>query len=311
MGFEKHRIAADTTSTSDLCVFGIRYLLDERLIDKDDIGAVVVVTITPDHFVPHVGNIIQGKLGFGRDVLFIDIAQGCAGFILGLLEAYLLLDAMPDKKILVVNADVLSHRVSKQDRGSYPLVGDAAAITVVECDESTFAYVGIEMDGSRRDALIIPAGGSRLPSSPKTLEKVDAGDGNIRSLEDLRMDGQAVFRFVQEDAPVQIESILEFAGVSKEAIDWFFFHQPNEFMLQKLAEKLGVSSDKVPMNIVRNLGNPSGASIPVDMTYNAADDLLSNKRKCCLSAFGGGLCCGTIVTDVGNLEFCKYIESDL
>lgn len=311
MGFEKHRIAKDETSTSDLCVYGLEYLLEKGALNRDEIGAIVAVTITPDHFVPHVGTIVQGKLGLSQEVFCIDITQGCAGFIMGLMEAYMLLEVLGDKKVVLLNADVLSHRVSKKDRGSYPLVGDAAAITIVENAPSKDIYCGIRMDGTRGDALVIPAGGSRMPCTEETARMVDAGDGNIRSKDHLVMNGQAVFDFVQRDAPGLIEDVLAQAGVVKEDIDWYLFHQPNEFMLQKLAERLAIPFEKVPMNIVREFGNPSGASIPVDITHNLASLLANADQLCCLSAFGGGLCCGAIVTEIGHLDFCEMIESNL
>ena len=132
MGFEKHRIAKKGTAASDLCLFGIEHLLVNGLIKNDEIGAIVVVTVTPDHFLPQVSTILQGKLGLSHEVFCVDISQGCAGFIVGLLESFMLLDHMADKKVLLLNVDVLSHKVSKQDRGSYPLIGDAATVAVIE-----------------------------------------------------------------------------------------------------------------------------------------------------------------------------------
>src|SRR4029077_18314927 len=106
-------------------------------------------------------------------------------------------------------------------------------------------HANIKMDGTGSDALVIPAGGFRLPCSAETAVVSDAGDGNSRSLNDLRMDGTAVFNFVQREVPPMIDDLLRTADVSKEAIDYFLFHQPNRFMLQKLADKLGVPHDKI------------------------------------------------------------------
>lgn len=311
MGFEKHRIAKPETATSDFCVYGIKELINRGLLTKEEIGAVIVVTITPDHFVPHVSNVIQGELGLSQDVFCLDIAQGCVGFILGLIESFMLLDHMEDKKVVLCNADVLSHRVSKQDRGSYPLVGDGASITVLENAPSDSFSFEVLMDGTRRDALIIPAGGSRMPSSAATMEMEDAGDGNIRSLENLVMDGQGVFNYVQTDAPELIEKVIKDAELDKDQIDWFLFHQPNEFMLRKLAERLKVPYEKVPMNVVSQFGNPSGASIPYAIASNLADELTSSSKLCCLSGFGGGLCCGVAIANIGNFDFCDMVVSDL
>jgi 3-oxoacyl-[acyl-carrier-protein] synthase-3 len=268
-------------------------MLDEHLVNRDEIGAVVAVTITPDHFVPHVSSIIQGRCGLPRDVLCVDISQGCAGFIMGLAQSFMILEHMDDRKVLLFNTDVLSHKVSKRDRNSYPLIGDAAAVTVVQNrKEAKDAYFNIYMDGSLRDALIIPAGGSRLPSSPDTAKVSDDGGGNFRSLDNMRMDGMEVFNFVQTEVPGLIDETLTCAGVSKDEVDWYLFHQPNRFMLEKLADRAGIPREKVFMNIVENYGNPSSASIPLAVAHNLGEDILENVYTCCLCAFGGGLARG-------------------
>jgi 3-oxoacyl-[acyl-carrier-protein] synthase-3 len=311
MGYEKHRIAKDSTSTSDLCVFGVKHLIDEGKIDVSAFGAIITVTLTPDHFVPHVSNIVQAECGFGHDVICMDVLQGCCAFELGLLQAFLLLEHI-EKKVLVLAADVLSHKVSKQDRNSYPLIGDAAAVTVVENDENAGeVWFNLRMDGTRRNVLEIPAGGSRMPCTLETAKIEDDGEGNLRSKNNLRMDGTAVFQFVQKDVPNLILETLELSGWLKEDIDWFLFHQPNRFMLRKLAEKIGAPYEKVPMNIVENYGNPSGASIPMVISHNLAREMVAGKYRCVLSAFGSGLAWCAMTMELGNLDFCDIVVSDL
>ena len=211
MGYEKHRIAADSTSTSDLCVCGLEHLFERGLLKREDIGALLVLTITPDHFVPHTANVVQGRCGLATDVLCMDIAQGCGGFILGLMQGFMILDHMPEKKVVLMNADVLSHKISKQDRNSYPLCGDAATITILENDpQGGDIWYNLRMDGSRGEVLKIPAGGSRLPCSPETAIMHDEGDGNLRSLDNMCMNGEAVFQFVQRDVPPLLEETMVF-----------------------------------------------------------------------------------------------------
>ncbi|MHC1773550.1 MAG: ketoacyl-ACP synthase III [Flexilinea sp.] len=312
MGFEKHRIVHDSTATSDLCVAGLQYLLDNNLITKDEIGGIIVVTTTPDHLIPPVSNIIHGKFGFDKEVVCLDISQGCVAFLIGLMQAFMLLDRINNKKMMVFTADVLSKRVSQQDRNSYPLIGDGAAITIVENDLSAKDIFFISYnDGSRRDALIIPAGGSRLPCSIETSIRRDiANDGNLRALDNLTMNGSDVFTFVQTEVPPLIEETVTYAGKTKSEIDWFLFHQPNKFMLKKLAERLGVPYEKVPMNIVENYGNPSGASIPFCITHNLSSLMKQEEFLCCLSAFGSGLSWAAMVLELGKLDFCEMLISD-
>ncbi|GHV55853.1 3-oxoacyl-[acyl-carrier-protein] synthase 3 [Synergistales bacterium] len=312
MGYEKHRIARDGASSSDLCVYGLNRLINEKIIDPGEIGAIIAVTITPDYFVPHVSNIIQGRCGLQNDVLCVDISQGCAGFIIGLSHAFMLLEHLGGKKVLLFNADVLSHKVSKRDRNSYPLIGDMATVTLVENSRGARdIFFNIYMDGSRGSALIIPAGGSRLPCSQLTAEMRDDGEGNFRSLDNMKMDGFEVFNFVQREVPRMVGETLGYAGVNKEEVDWYLFHQPNKFMLQKLADSIGVPREKVFMNIVENYGNPSGASIPAVIAHNLSEDIGREKYLCCLAAFGGGLAWGAMVMELGNFGFCETVTSNL
>lgn len=312
MGYNQHRLSKETSTVSDFGVFGLNYVLQNGWIKKEEIGAVVVVSLCPDYFVPHNSNIIAGNCGLGDGVICLDIAQGCCGFLIGLMQSFMLLEHLQNKKIVLINGDVLSHKVSYRDRNDYPLIGDATTITVVENDgDAKPIYYEMNMDGSRGESLKIPAGGFRMPSSPETAVMQDLGDGNFRALDHIHMDGSEIFNFVQTDVAQMLMNAFE-KGVAKiEDFDFFFFHQPNRFMLQKLAEKVGIPKDKLYMNLVENFGNPSGASIPLTAIYNCRESLLNGNKRCCLAAFGSGLAWGVLFMDIGNLDFCEMIESRL
>ncbi len=309
MGYDRHRVVNDGVCVSDLAVTAIEHLFARKLVDRDAIDALIVVTQCPDHFMPPTSNLIQGRLKLKQDMLCLDISQGCAGYLIGLIQAFLLLQQPHLKRVLVVNGDVLSRKVSVKDRNSYPLIGDGLAVTVVENDAgSDTIHANIKMDGTGSDALVIPAGGFRLPCSAETAVVSDAGDGNSRSLNDLRMDGTAVFNFVQREVPPMIDDLLRIAGISKEAIDYFLFHQPNRFMLQKLADKLGVPHDKMPMNVVENFGNSSGTTIPTAIAFNLHEKLLRESLQVCLAGFGVGLTWSSMLLQLGPLDFCEMID---
>ena len=312
MGYNQHRLAKDTSTVSDFGVFGLNYILQNDWIKKEEVGAVVVVSLCPDYFVPHNSNIIAGACGLGEDVICLDIAQGCCGFLIGLMQSFMLLSYLPNKKVVLINGDVLSHKISKRDRNDYPLIGDAAAITIVENGASTKPiYYEMHMDGSRGNALKIPAGGLRMPNSPETAVMCDLGDGNFRAQDHMHMEGSEIFNFVQTDVASMLLDVLGKGIVKIEDIDYFFFHQPNRFMLQKLAEKVSIPKDKLFMNLVENFGNPSGASIPLTAIYNCREMLLSKNSRCCLSAFGSGLAWGVMFMDLGGLDHCEMIETNL
>jgi 3-oxoacyl-[acyl-carrier-protein] synthase-3 len=308
MGYKKHRIVDENTNVSDLCVFGVNFLLDNDLIKQEDISALILVTQSPEHFMPPTSNIIQGKIGLGTDVLCMDINQGCAGFVIGLIQAYMLLEQQSIKKVVLMNADVLSRKVSKRDRNSYPLVGDAACVTVVErSEEPTAIHASINMDGKGAYILQIPAGGFKLPCTTETTEMKEDNNGNFRSLENLVMEGDKVFNFVQTEVPPMIEELLAISGKKADDIDYYLFHQPNKFMLNKLADKLGVSRAKMPANIVENFGNASGASIPTNISFNLGENALTNSYQVCFSGFGVGLTWAAMEQKLGNLMFNNII----
>ena len=312
MGFNKHRLSKASSTTSDFAVHGLLHMLDNGWLKRDEIGAVIVVTLSPDYFLPQVCNIVQGKCGLNQDTLCLDIAQGCCGFLVGLMQAFMLLDHMEGKKVLVINGDVLSHKGSRRDRNEFPLAGDATTITVVEnAPSAEDIYCEMLMDGSRRNMLRIPAGGFRMPSTPETAEMKDQGDGNFKCLDNMFMDGNGVFTFVQTEVPEMLAHAFRETGKTADDFDYFLFHQPNKFMLRKLAERAGLPEEKVPMDLVENYGNPSGASIPLTAVVDLKDELLTSKKHYCLAAFGSGLAWGTIFMDIGILEHCELLEADL
>lgn len=312
MGFRKHRLAKEKSTSSDFCVEGLEYLLKNGKIRREEIGAVIVVGLSPDYFLPQTSNIVHGRCGLPQEVLCMDIPQGCCGFLLGIMEAFLLLDHMRDKKVVLFNSDILSHKVSRHDRNDFPLIGDVTTVSIIENETSGGEiYFTLLSDGAHRDFLRIPAGGFAMPSSPETARMEKNGDGNRRCLDNLHMNGSEVFNFVQREVPPMLEDLFRRYGLKKEEMDYFLFHQPNKFMLQKLADKIEVPYEKLFMNVVENYGNPSGASIPAVIVHNLADEMRNGVWRCCLAAFGSGLTWGAAVMKLGSMDFCEAIQTEL
>lgn len=309
MGYKEHRVAEKGQCSSDFCMYGLDYLFNNGLLKKEEIDALLFVSQSPDYFMPPTSNVIQGHYGLSHDCICMDINQGCAGFELGLLQAFLLLDQPAVRKVVLMNADVLSPKVSDNDRNSKPLIGDAAAITIVEkCEDENVIHMNVKMDGTGALALNIPAGGFRMPCSPETSVMEMDEAGNMRSKENLVMKGDDVFNFVQREVPPMIEHLFQEANITVDDVDWFMFHQPNKFMLNKLADKLGVPREKMPANIVENFGNASGVTVPTCISYNLGDELVDGKKKLCMAGFGVGLTWSSIYMELGNLMFNKIIE---
>jgi 3-oxoacyl-[acyl-carrier-protein] synthase-3 len=309
MGFNKRRIVENGVCVSDLCVYGLNYLFNNGKLQKEEIDALILVTQTPDYILPPTSNVIQGTLGLNHDVICLDINQGCAGYIIGLNQAFMLLEQKNISKVVLLNADILSSKVSKNDRNSNPLIGDGASITIVEkSSQAQDVNIVIKMNGEGAFALQIPAGGARLPISTETGILKQDTNGNLRSLNHLVMKGDEVFNFVQTEVPPLIDDLLRISDTNKDEIDYFMFHQPNKFMLHKLADKMGVPREKMPANIVENFGNSSGVTIPTSICFNIGDKLLSNDYKLCLSGFGVGLTWAAMTINLDNLNFCEIID---
>lgn len=312
MGYGKRRAAKSNTTTSDLCIYGFDYILKNNWIRKDEIGAVIVVTVCPDHYVPHVSNIVHGEFELPADVVCMDIPQACAGYVLGLMEACMLLEHMPDKKVVLFTGDVLC-RKERETPLAYPVFGgDGASVSVIENDPAASdIFLSMYNDGSKRNALIIPAGGFRLPRSPETGVMVDIGDGTMRTKNCMWMDGSGVFNFVQREVPPMIDELIAYGGKTYEDVDWFLFHQPNKFMLQKLADKMKVPYKKMPMNVVGDFGNSNSNTVPFALVSNLSEEMKKSTYRCCLAGFGAGLTWGAALLDIGKLDFCEMIISNL
>jgi 3-oxoacyl-[acyl-carrier-protein] synthase III len=310
MGYNKRRLVEPGVCISDLAVFGLQNLFDRGLLAPDEIDAMFLVTQSPDYLMPPTSNVIQGRLGLKQDMLCLDINQACAGFVIGLIQSFLLLEQESIRKVVLINADVLSRKASPKDRNIYPLIGDAASITVVERDpEDSTIHASLKMDGTRNDALIIPAGGLRSPSTPETAVLEDCGDNNLRAKDHLRMDGSAIFNFVQLEVPPMIEGLLAQAGVAMDAVDYFLCHQPNRFMLQKLADKMRIPHARMPNNVVEHFGNAGGATTPLAIALNLAERLKGGDAiQACVAGFGGGLAWAAMLMRLGRLTFCEIID---
>lgn len=306
MGYDQHRIAENGVTTSDLACFGLEKLFSSGKVDPSSIDAIFFVSQTPDYVLPPTSAYIHGKFKFNNDVYCVDINDGCCGFIKGLYEASALLTVSSAKRAIIICGDVLSPLVSINDRNSYPLLGDAVTITLLDKTESDSPLtVEIHYDGSGYNKLIVPAGGARLPSSEATGHKVADEEGNKRSLDHLVMQGREVFAFTQTVVPDFLQKFMESLDLEAVDVGLFLLHQANSFILDRLRCKLGVSKEKVPDFVVRKYGNSSSATIPMTI---ASSEIVTNGIKVIACGFGVGLSWGAASFDLKNLDFCEVID---
>jgi len=194
MGFGTRRVAMVGETVGDYAIYGIQKMLEDGVFKEDEIGAIIVTTTSPDHFIPPISNIVQGKFDFDEDVVCIDISQGCCGYTVGLTYAFMTLNSLESKKVLLIAGDMLSARVSTRDRASRPITGDSVTISVIEnSEDNNKVYCSLKNDGKDAFAVYIPAGGTRMPITPETTKEEEDEFGNWRGKQHLVMQGDLVF----------------------------------------------------------------------------------------------------------------------
>lgn len=311
MGYNTRRCGKKGEGVSDYAIYGIQHLIEQNVIKADEVGAIIVTSTSPDYFIPPTSNIIQGHFGISHDCVCIDVSQGCCGYSVGLTYSFMTLEHLaPGKKVLLVCGDMMSQKIGTRDRASRPIIGDAVTISVVEnCENGKEVYCCLKNEGENGMAINIPAGGNKLPCSAETSVEVEDEAGNWRSQEQFFMEGDLVFNFVINDTPVLIDELLAYANVKKESIDYFVCHQPNAFMLKKLAEKVEVSQEKMPNDIVAIYGNSNSATIPVTLCHHYAEMYEGKEQnKLMFASFGSGLALGGVLIDLPALRYCKMID---
>ena len=309
MSLDRHRIAPPEVCSSDLCLYGVQRLLSEGTLKKEDIGALLFISQTPDYYMPATSNVIQGRLGLGHEVICFDINQGCAGFLSGFVQACLLLNIPSIRKVVLLNGETGSKQMDKCNRISYPLTGDAGSVTVIErCDAENPVYADIKNDGSRHKVIMVPAGGYRNPTTLESLQLREVDEGVLQNQKHVHMDGAAIFNFTMTDVPPQVDEVLKFSGNTRESIEYFLFHQPNPFILTQMAEKMKIPAAKLPNNIVSIYGNCSSVTIPLNIALNCGEAVRQGSHRVCFSGFGVGLTWISMVMDLGPLDVCKIVE---
>lgn len=309
MGFGTRRVAMEGETVGDYAIYGITKMLKDGVFKESEIGAIIVTTTSPDHFIPPISNIVQGKFDFDDDVVCIDISQGCCGYTVGLTYAFMTLNSLMNKKVLLIAGDMLSARVSTRDRASRPITGDCVTISIIEnTSEENRIYCSLKNDGKDAFAVYIPAGGTRMPITPETTKEEEDEFGNWRGKQHLVMQGDLVFNIIINMTPVMMEELLAKSGDKMDDIDYFVCHQSSSFTLKKLAQRLDVTEERLPRDIVPKYGNSSSATIPVTMCEHC-DQFFADgkKKKIMFAAFGTGMSLGAVLMDLDK-PVCKMID---
>ena len=289
-GIATRHIAAPDQTSADLAVLAASQLFDSGVCTPQDVNFLLFCTQTPDHFLPPTACLLQDRLGIPTTAGALDFNLGSSGFVYGLALAQSLIETLGLKNILLLTADTYSKLIHPADRSVRTIFGDGAAaalISSVPGDQPRMGPYVFGTDGSGGPNLIVPAGGMRLRSSPDTaVEKTDAG-GNIRTDENLFMDGGEIFAFTLNSVPKLVKALLEKAGIDKDAVDLFVFHQPNRHMLEAMRKQIKIPPEKFFIHL-ENCGNTVSATIPIALRAAQDQGVLKPGALVLLAGFGVG-----------------------
>lgn len=303
-GVKEVRITDDSTTASDLCYQSAEHLIEQMDIVKDEIDGLVFVSQTNDYCLPQTSNVLQSRLGLNENVFCLDIRLGCSGYVVGLFQASLLINSGACKNVLVLAGDTTSKLINPKDKSLRMVFGDAGSATYVTRGIDDIGFK-IHNKGSGFSELIVPAGGFRKPVSNLTANEIMDQDGNVRSENDLYMNGTEIFNFAINKVPKLVDDLLEKARWSKTEVDLFLFHQANNFMVEYLRRKLKIISEKVPLG-VETYGNTGPCSIPLLLSH--ISDKPITKDKVLMCGFGVGLSWAGCYTNLSKTKFFKTID---
>jgi 3-oxoacyl-[acyl-carrier-protein] synthase-3 len=309
VGLKETYRAAPGQTAGDLCLAAAEALLADLGWERDSVDGIILVTQNPDHFSPATACIVHGKLGLPDHAVAFDVGMGCSGYVYGLWMSSQFVAAGTCKRLLLLAGDTPSQAISSEDKSVAMLFGDAGSATALEFDAGApdMAFV-LGTDGTGAQNLVIPAGGFRQRAEPSHHERVVCDDGIRRSPLELQMDGLAIFNFTLKRVPTLVRDTLAQAGWESSDPDAYLFHQANGFILGKIAKKLGLDPERVPVNIDR-YGNTSMASVPLLLVDDVADRVRApGGARVLMAGFGVGYSWAGAAVTLRGLESARLVH---
>ena len=281
-GISERRILKDPTkATSYMCTRATEELLQKRGISAEEIDLIIVATVTPDMVFPATACLVQSQIG-ATNAWGFDLSAACSGFLFALSTGAQFIESGKHEKVLVIGADKMSAIIDYTDRTTCVLFGDGAGAVLLEPNTDGYGVLdSIEYtDGSNHEALCMSGGGSL---NPATHESVDA------RLHYIHQDGRTVFKSAVKGMADVAAEIMERNSLSGDDIRYLVPHQANLRIIDATARRMGVTMDKVMLNIER-YGNTTAATIP--LCLSDWEPKLKEGDNLVLTAFGGGFTWG-------------------
>lgn len=282
-GISERRVLASDQATSDMATAAGRRACQSAGLDPTQVELIIVATVTPDHIMPMTASLVQERLGARRAAGF-DLSAACTGFVNALMTADALVQTGQYRNALVIGADTMTRVVDPANRETFVLFGDGAGAVVLGRGEGRAALLDhlVGIDGSGAEALMIPAGGSRLPVNQTTL---------ATRQHYMHMDGREVFRFATDVLPRTVSEIVTRNGYAIDDIGLLVPHQANLRILEAGAKRLGLPMDRVAIDLDVH-GNTGAASIPLALERALRERQIEPGKLVCFLGFGAGLSWG-------------------
>lgn len=289
---ERHVVEAGET-TSSMSIAAARDALATAGVSPEELDLIIIASSSPDYLTPPVSSQVQYALGANKAAAFT-LVTGCTGFIYALSTAQQFIASGTYTTILVIGAELLSRFVDWTDRSTCVLFGDGAGAVVLRATDTPSGVLAFILgsDGSGRDHLILPAGGSAHPPNTETIEK---------KMHTIRMNGPEVFKFATRVLGEALRQVIDKAGLKTQDIDLFIPHQANIRIIQSAAKFAGLPDEKIFVNI-HKYGNTSAASIPIALSEAMEEGRATIGSTLAFVAFGAGLTWASAVVKIAERE---------
>ncbi len=286
--YKRHIIAPDETA-SDMAFKAAEKLFSEHQIDPQSIDFLILACIEPDYYTPPTSAVLHGRLGLKPACGIMEYNHGCSAYVYGLGMADGAITRMGAKRVLFLTTSSLTHTFHPGDKSSRFVFGDAATATLLEdSDTEDIGPYEYGTNGNGYNRIIVEDGHARNAITEESLMEIKDDFGNITSRATFRMDGTGVFLFTMKTVPAMIEELLKKAALKIEDVDYFVFHQPNEFLNEMLRKKIGIPEEKF-IHCIRETGNTVQCTIPIALCEMYAEGKLTRGTTVVLAGFGVGL----------------------
>lgn len=290
----RHITKSDQTAL-DLAINAIEKLFIKDRNIQDKIGGIVFCTQSQDYIMPPNSFLIHKHFGFDENVWTFDYNQACSGYIYGLAISRGILETKLANCVLLITSETYSKYMNPKDRSTITLFGDGAAASILSLNSTRgIIDVVLSSNGNKYDTFLIPAGGCRMPKSKHTKETVIDDSGNLKSPENIHMNGFAIWQFISSKVSEQIRELLNRNGLTVNDIDLFIFHQASKLTLNSLIKMLKIDENKAFMNL-KYIGNTVSSSIPIALKDAEEQGKLKKNKLVLLSGFGVGLSWGSAI----------------